>query len=110
MWRSGVSAVEAVGSLPDSLNSGLNFSGYDTAMFMIYPSGGALPTIEIMVWDPLGTAWISASPPATFTAAVANVPFTVTVPAHGRGLYVRVSVLGAGEVSIASAGHTTGGW
>jgi hypothetical protein len=108
LWRTGITAVESVGGLPGDLNSGLNFSGYDVAMFTVYPSGGALPTIEVMVWDTVTEAWISAAPKAEYAANAADEPFTFTVPAHGRGFYARVSVLAAGSVDIGAMGRANG--
>jgi hypothetical protein len=110
LWRSGIDAVEAVGSLPETINSGLNFSGYDVGMFYVYPTGGAQPTIEIMVWNSETSKWISTVPAATFTGPAVDTEFTFTVPAYGRGLYARVSAIGAGSVSISAAGHTSGSW
>lgn len=110
MWREDISAVESVGSLPDSLNAGLNFKGYDVAMFTVYPSGGAEPTVEVMAWDSVTESWVSTSPKAEFAANATDESFAFTVPAYGRGLYVRVSVLAAGSCSISASGFSQGSW
>lgn len=112
LWRGGIVSAETIGTLPTSLNAGLNFSGFDRAAFMVYPTGGAQPTIQIAVWDPLSQTWVAQLPAAdfTFTGPAVDTAFTFTVPAYGRGLFAFVSALAAGSVDIASAGHTTGTW
>jgi hypothetical protein len=112
LWRDNITAVETIGALSGSLNGGLNFSGFDRAAFMVYPSGGAQPTIDVVVWDPLTQSWVAPLPASdyTFTAPAPDTPFTFTVPAYGRGLYAFVSALAGGSVDIAAAGHATGTW
>lgn len=101
-------AVEAISAIPEFSTKGLNFGSYDIGIFVVTPSGGANPTIEIVAWDPLGEQWISANPKAEFAGLGADIPFTFAVPAYGRILYPRVAVLAAGSVSISACGYAPG--
>ena len=89
-------------------SAGLNFAGFDTAMFNIIPAGTGNPTIEIMVWSPAANKFVSANPVSTFAGVGADIPYHFTVPALGRVLYPRVSVLASGSVTIEAAGYRAG--
>lgn len=102
----GVAAAETLTG--KAATAGLNFSGYDVALFDIVPSGGANPTIEVMVWSPSAEAWVSTNPASTFVGLGVDIPHQIAFNAYGRILYPRVSVIGAGSVSISAAGRIHG--
>lgn len=101
-----VSSVESLTGQP--AKAGLNFSGYDVALFSVVPEGGANPTIEIMVWDPVSETWVSTNPVSTFAGIGANTAYQIAFNAYGRILYPRVHTIAAGTVSISQAGRIHG--
>lgn len=107
-FSTGLTAAETLTGKP--AKAGLNFSGYDVALFSVVPSGGANPTIEIMVWDPTAEAWVSTNPVSTYAGIGADTPYQISFNAYGRVLYPRVHTIAAGEVSISQAGRIHGGF
>lgn len=101
--------IAAVQSLAGkSAKVGLNFSGYDVALFSVVPSVTANPTIEIMVWDPVSETWVSTNPISTFAGIGAGLAYQIAFNAYGRIIYPRVHTLAAGTVSISQAGRIHG--
>lgn len=104
--RDAIDAVDA--SNPTNENVGVNFAGYDIAMFNIIPSGGANPSVEILVWSPTAGKYISASPAITHAGAGADTSYSITEFAYGRNLFVKITALAAGSVHIEAKGRRTG--
>lgn len=102
----GITAAQVLTGKPAT--AGLNFSGYDVALFSVVPSGGANPTIEVMVWDPVSVKWIATNPASTYAGAGADTPYQIAFNAYGRKLYPRVHTIAAGSVSISQAGRING--
>lgn len=105
-FRENIIAVDV--SVPTEKSAGLNFAGYDIAMFQVIPSGGANPNIEVLSWSPTAGTFISANPVAVKAGAGVDVPYEFTVSAYGRTFWVMVTGGAIGSVQIDAAGRLTG--
>lgn len=104
--RDAVNAVDI--SNPTSLTAGLNFAGYDKALFQVIPSGGANPSIEVLSWSEDAGVFISENPLFTASGLGVNIPYGFTMSAYGRVLWVKITTLAAGLVNVLAAGRRLG--
>ena len=105
LHREGISALDA--SNETNKKAGVNFAGQDQAFFQVIPSGGANPTVEVLVWSEAAGEFIQANAPATFTGLGADRAYEFTVSALGRILWVKVTGGTTGNVDIYASGRTT---
>ena len=102
-------AVTAVDASPSTKQAeGINYQGYDYALFQVIPTGGANPSIELMEWSDEANSFISANPKFELTGLGIDTPYSFTSLALGRILWVRVSALLAGSVNIVYSGKMSG--
>lgn len=103
--RNGITAADGAASTNE--RDGESFAGYDLGIVQIIPSGGANPTVELMVWSEAAGKFISANPAASKTGLGADTPYEFTFTAAGRKFWVMVTALAAGSVDVYVAGHRT---
>jgi hypothetical protein len=104
--RSGVTVIDA--AVPTVETAGSNFSGFDTACFQIVASGGANPTIEVMEWCEAAEKFVSQNPKVTAAGLGVNTTYSIATPAHGRKLWISVTTIVGGAVTIYAAGRRNG--
>lgn len=104
--RTVVSAVDS--AAPTNKNEGVNFAGFDTALIQVVPTGTADPSVEVMIWSEAAQSFISSAPKLEFSGLGADKAYEISVPAHGRILWVGVTALTIGSLTLHVSGRQTG--
>lgn len=86
------------------VNYGINMSNYKTANIQVVPSGGANPTVGVMFWSEEATKFVQASTAISKAGVGADTAHEFEVECNGRIIFVTVSSLSAGSVTILVSG------
>lgn len=101
-YREGIAATD---TLPEAKQTaGVNCGGYRKLIVNVIPTGGANPTITMLVWSDKAAAFVATLPASTFAGPGADTPFSFVFDAEGRVCYPAVTTLSAGEVAMEVAG------
>lgn len=103
--RHGVVAVDGLVATLTNPALGIACPGYEQAHVQVVPSGGANPSVEVLVWsdaaghfiNPVGTEFVQAG-------TGVNTSYEFTVPVRSRLFFVRVTAIAAGSCSVFVAG------
>jgi len=104
LWKEGLAAAETL-PLSRPQTAGINCGNYNKILVNVIPTGGANPTVTMLVWSDKANAFIQLIPASTFAGPGADTPFSFVFEAQGRILYPAVTTLGAGAVAIEAALH-----
>ncbi len=103
LYREGLTAVDAVGTLTDR-ELGINTSSYEDICIQVIPKSGANPTVAVYFWSEHAATYVQQHTAISKTGVGATTPHEFTVEAKGRHVFVRVTAITAGSVDIAVSG------
>lgn len=107
-WPLHREAVAAADSLPETNKArGMNMQGYDTAIVDVIPADGANPTVDVLFWSERAGQFVREHTNLQFAGVGVDTPFQFRVEARGRIMFVAVTTIAAGTVSIGVAGART---
>lgn len=89
----------------ENIRLGISMRGYEKAHISVAPTGGANPSIEVLVWSPGLERFVALNPSSTFAGTGPNTGYDASFQINGRLMFVRVTALTAGSVDI----HVSGG-
>jgi hypothetical protein len=108
--RNNVSSVDPA-ALTDAFYSnvkaGINMRGYEYAHIQVVPTGGANPSVEVLVWSPGADRFIAIVTPVTQAGVGVDTPYEFTFSALGRHILVRVTSLAAGTCDVYVSGASS---
>lgn len=97
LHRRNVAAADSV-DITDS-SRGLPAHGYQSVHVQVIPDGGD-PSVEVLFWSEAAGKFISEHVPIVKAGKGVDVPYEFTVEARGRRVFVKVSTMAAGTVSV----------
>lgn len=89
---------------------GINMQGYEYAHIQVVPSSGANPDIKVQFWSPKADQFVSEHSGSNFAGKGNGVAYEVTVPCHGREMFVLISggIAGVEECWVYVSGFNPG--
>lgn len=99
-------AVTAADTLPETERShGINMASHSHAHIQVVPSGGANPSVGVQWWSEVAGAFAQEQVPIVKAGVGADVPYEFTIESRGRIMFVPVTTIAAGAVSVYVAGY-----
>lgn len=99
-------AVAAADTLPEGERAhGINMASNTHAHIQVVPSGGANPNVGVLWWSEAAGAFVQEQIPILKAGVDADTPYEFTVECRGRIMFVPVTLIAVGAVSIYVAGY-----
>jgi hypothetical protein len=102
LHREGVVAEDVLADIPKAY--GINMAGSAQGHVQVIPANDANPTVEVVWWSEAAEKFVREHTPLEKAGVGQNIPFEFTVDCRGRRMFVLVTTLLTGDVTILVSG------
>lgn len=99
-------AVTAADTPPETERGhGINMASYSHAHIQVVPSGGANPSVGVQWWSEVAGEFVQEHTPISRAGVGVDTAYEFTIESRGRIMFIPVTAIAAGAVSVHVAGY-----